>query len=103
LPRDGTFVSREKRSFMTGHEVLAITIAAPIVWGFAMAALVLDRKPLRQGLGRQSPAVNIREVFAYGVGRRDSLRAGALVVGRVRALGDATELRLRSATRSSGG
>jgi hypothetical protein len=26
-----------------------------------MAALVLDRKPLRQGLGRQSPAVNIRE------------------------------------------
>jgi hypothetical protein len=33
LPQDGTFVSREKRSFMMGHELLAIVIAAPIVWG----------------------------------------------------------------------
>jgi hypothetical protein len=88
---------------MTGHEVLAIAIAAPIVWGFGMAALVLDRKPLRQGLGRQSSAVNIREVFAHGVGRRGSRGTGALDVGSVRALGDATELRLRSATRYPGG
>ena len=88
---------------MTGHQVVATAKAAPIVWGFTMAALVLDRKPLRQGLGRQSPAVNIREVFAYGVGRRDSRGTGALVVGSVRALGDATELRLRSAARYLGG
>jgi hypothetical protein len=90
LPRDATFVSREKRSFMMGHEELAIAIAALIVWGFAMAALVLDRKPLRQKLGRRSSAVNIQEVFAYGVGRRDSRGTGALDVGRVRALVDAT-------------
>jgi hypothetical protein len=43
---------------MMDHEVLAIAIAALIVWGFAMAALVLDRKPLRQELGRQPSAVN---------------------------------------------
>lgn len=88
---------------MTAHDVLAIAIAGPIVWGFATAALVLDRKPSRQGLGRQSSAVNIREVFAYGVAGRDSLRAGALDVGSVRALGDATGLRLRSAARYLGG
>jgi hypothetical protein len=85
------------------HEVLAIAIAAPIVWTFALAALVLNRKPLRQELGRQSSAVNIWEVFAYGVGRRDSRETGALDVGRVRALGNATELRLRSTARSLGG
>ena len=86
-----------------GHEVLAIAIAAPIVWGFAMASLVLGRKPLRQGLGRQLSAVNTKEVFAYGVGRGDSRGTGALGVGRVRALGDATGLRLRSTARSLGG
>src|SRR3569623_1347790 len=75
---------------MTGHEVLAIAIAAPIIWGFAMATLVLGWKLLRQGLGRQSSAVNIREVFAYGVGRRSSRGTGALVVGSVRALDDRT-------------
>jgi hypothetical protein len=78
-------------------------MAAPIVWGFAMTALVLNWKPLRQELGRQSSAGNIREVFAYGVGRRESRGTGALDVGRVRALGDATELRLRSTARSLGG
>ena len=36
---------------MMGHEVLAIAIAALVVWGFAMAALVLDWKPLRQNSG----------------------------------------------------
>ena len=55
-----------------------------------MVALVLDWKPLRQKLGRRSSAVYIQEVFAYGVGRRDSRGTGALNVGRVRALGDAT-------------
>jgi hypothetical protein len=85
-----------------GHEVLAIAIAALIIWGFAMATLVLGWKPLRQELRGQTSAVNFREVLAYGVGRRDSRGTGALDVGRVRALDDATELRLRSAARSSG-
>jgi hypothetical protein len=74
---------------MLGNEELAKAIAALIVWGFAMAAPVLDWRPSRQELGRQSPAVNTQEVFAYGDGRRDSRGIRALVVGRVRALGDA--------------
>ena len=88
---------------MIGHEVLAIAMASLIVWGFAMTALVLGWKALCQGLGRRSSAANIREVFAYGVGRRDSRGTGALDVGHVHALGDATKLRLRSTARSLGG
>jgi hypothetical protein len=33
LRRDGTFVSREKRSFTMGHEEPAIGIASLIAWG----------------------------------------------------------------------
>ena len=51
---------------MVGHDEPAIAIAALIAWGFAMAALGLDWKPSR------------------------SRGTGALDVGRVRALVDAT-------------
>jgi hypothetical protein len=90
LQQDATVDSREKRSFTMANEELAIVIASLIAWGFAMATLVLDWKPSRQELGWRWSADNIQEVFAYGVGRRDSRGTGALDVGRVRALGDAT-------------
>jgi hypothetical protein len=93
LQQDATLLSRRKRekeSFMVGHDEPAIAIAALIAWGFAMAALGLDWKRSRQELGWRWSAVDTQEVFAYGVGRRDSRGTGALDVGRVRALVDAT-------------
>jgi hypothetical protein len=50
---------------------------------------------------RRWHAVHIQEIFAGGVGRRASHKPGALVVGCVRALGNATKLRLRSVAGSS--
>lgn len=77
------------------QDELAITIAALVAWMLATAAIVFDCN-LCAKLGQRWHAGHIPEVFDDGIGRRASRGTRALVVGCVRALDNAAELRLRS-------
>jgi hypothetical protein len=74
------------------QDQLAIAIVVLGAWGLATAVMVLGSNPPTK-LGRRWHAGHIRKVFdGGGVGRRASHESGALVVGCVRALGNATKL-----------
>ena len=79
------------------QDQLAIAIVVLGAWGARDGGYGSRLKPPTK-LGRRWHAGHIRKVFdGGGVGRRASHESGALVVGCVRALGNATKLRLRSA------
>jgi len=94
------FLLRRKRRSIMSQDELVIGIVVLAALGLATAAIVLDSN-LHAKLGRLWHAGHIREIFDGGVGRRASHGTGALVVGCVRALGNASKLRLRSAAGSS--